>query len=61
MTGLTEETQMAVASDDFISGQFYVDIDDSVSFGQVKLDIVDDITPEVDEVFLVTLTGRSSD
>lgn len=59
MGELTEETQEALADQDFTAGPLYFDIEHGVSFGQINLHVIDDVTPEVDEVFLVNLTGMS--
>lgn len=58
MTDLSAELQEAVANQDFTSGSGYVDVVGGQNSKQLFLNITDDTIPEVQEVFLVNLTGK---
>ena len=57
VTPLSEELQSATPSQDFTAVQGYIDIPDHNVSSTIPVQILDDSLPEVDEVFIVTLTG----
>ena len=57
MSQITEELQSANVTEDFTSVQSYVDLVDGVVAASIDVQIRDDDRPEVDEVFIVRLTG----
>ena len=54
---LTDELLAATPGEDFIAVKGYIDIEDGVSKATVNIQIQDDDLPEVDEVFVIQLTG----
>ena len=48
--------QEALPGSDFIVNNGYLDLADGQSSGAIAVEVVDDDLPEIDEVFLVTLT-----
>ncbi|XP_061172919.1 adhesion G-protein coupled receptor V1-like [Saccostrea echinata] len=57
VTPLSEELSAATPTEDFTAVQGYVDIPDQNVSVTISAQIVDDAQPEVDEVFIVSLTG----
>ncbi|XP_060082724.1 adhesion G-protein coupled receptor V1-like [Ylistrum balloti] len=53
----SEELVRATVNEDFVPIKGYVDIADGISDAAIKVEIKDDDLPEVDEVFIVSLTG----
>lgn len=58
LSELNDELHPAVADVDFVSGDGFIDILDAQNSGTIPLNITDDVIPEVQEVFLVNLTGK---
>jgi len=56
LTSLNADLELA-SDQDFRAGEFYMDILDGERSGEINLTIYDDSLPEVQEVFLVNLTG----
>jgi hypothetical protein len=54
---LSEDLQGATADKDFEAQQGYVDIPNGASYSTIKVRLMEDNLPEVDEVFIVVLTG----
>lgn len=54
---LSEDLQGATADEDFEAQQGYVDIPNGASYSTIKVRVMEDNLPEVDEVFIVVLTG----
>lgn len=50
-----EELVYATASEDFVSERKFIDMADGVSSASIKVTILEDEIPEVDEVFIVRL------
>lgn len=57
VTPLSEELVGAKPTEDFTAVQGYIDIPDNNVSATVAVQILDDSLPEVDEAFVVTLTG----
>lgn len=57
VTPLSEELVAAKSTEDFTAVQGYIDIPDNNVSVTVAVQILDDSLPEVDEAFVVTLTG----
>lgn len=57
VTPLSEELVAAKPTEDFTAVQGYIDIPDNNVSATVAVQILDDSLPEVDEAFVVTLTG----
>lgn len=57
VTPLSEELVGAKPTEDFTTVQGYIDIPDNNVSATVAVQILDDSLPEVDEAFVVTLTG----
>ena len=59
ISDLNDELHPAIAGQDFVAVDGYVDLSDGQSSANLALNISDDTLPEVQEVFLVNLTGES--
>lgn len=57
MTPLSEDLLNATAGDDFEALQGYVDIGNGISYATIRVRVKEDSIPELDEVFIVVLTG----
>lgn len=57
LTELTAELEKAQADADFISTNGFIDVLDGENSAPLPLNITDDSVPEVQEVFVVALTG----
>lgn len=57
VTPLSEDLVAAKPTEDFTAVQGYIDIPDNNVSATVPVQILDDSLPEVDEAFVVTLTG----
>ncbi|CAG2257626.1 ADGRV1 [Mytilus edulis] len=57
VTPLSEDLLNATAGDDFEALQGYVDIGNGISYATIRVRVKEDSIPELDEVFIVVLTG----
>ncbi|VDI35962.1 G-protein coupled receptor 98 [Mytilus galloprovincialis] len=57
VTPLSEDLLKATAGDDFEALQGYVDIGNGISYSTIRVRVKEDSIPELDEVFIVVLTG----
>lgn len=58
VTDLNEELEEALLDVDFVGGPGFIDIADGANSGRLPLNITNDEVPELQEVFLASLTSE---
>lgn len=57
VTALQSDQSLATAGEDFIEGRRSIIIGDNVDVGSIPVLVIDDDVPELDQVFIVNITG----